>query len=88
MPRAQRLLQPSDVQLGLESRQAPLLAQRLGSRRSRRRLVHVGLIDLDIVEPDDRIELHRRVVGALAHHLPVDLAVRRHIDDEVAAILA
>ena len=46
--------------------------------------VHVGLLDLDIVEPGQRIELDRAHLGALADHLLVDLAVGRHVDDDVA----
>ena len=46
--------------------------------------VHVGLLDLDIVQADDRIELDRAHLGALAHDLLVHLAVGRHVDDDVA----
>ena len=47
--------------------------------------MHVRLSDLDVIEADDRIDFDRMRFGALADHLPVDLAFRRHIDDEIAA---
>ena len=50
-----------------------------------RRIVHVRLGDLDVIEADDRIDLDRMRLGALAHNLTVDLAFRRHVDDEIAA---
>ena len=50
-----------------------------------RRLVHVRFGDLDVVEADDRIDLDRMRLRALADHLPVDLAFGRHVDDEIAA---
>ena len=65
---------------------APLLAQSLlQPPKIARRLVHVGLGDLDVVEADDRIDLDRMAFGALADDLPMDLAFGRHVDDEIAA---
>ena len=46
-----------------------------------------GSRDLDIVQADDRIDLDRMRLGALAHDLTVDLALGRHVDDEIAADL-
>ena len=45
----------------------------------------IGFADLDVVQTHDRIDLDRVRVGLLAHHLAVDLALRRHVHDEVAA---
>ena len=65
--------------------EAPLLLQRLlQALQVAGRVVHVGLGDLDVVQLHDRIDLDRAHLGALAHHLLVDLAVLRHVDDEVA----
>ena len=50
-----------------------------------RRLVHVRLGDLDVIEADDRIDLDRMRLRALAHDLPMNLAFGRHVDDEIAA---
>ena len=46
--------------------------------------VHVGLGDLDIVQAHDRIERDRAHLGALAHDLPVHLALGRNVDHDVA----
>ena len=45
----------------------------------------IGLADLDVVQPHDRVDLDRVRVGFLAHDLAMDLALGRHVDDEVAA---
>ena len=47
--------------------------------------MHVRLADLDVVEAHDRIDLDRMRFGALADHLPVDLALGRHINNKIAA---
>ena len=63
-----------------------MLAERLlQAAKIARRLVHVRLGDLDVIEAHDRIDLDRMGLGALAHDLPVDLAFGRHVDDEIAA---
>ncbi len=49
--------------------------------------MHVGLGDLDIMQPHDGIDLDGVRLGALAHDLPVNLALRRHVDNQVAADL-
>src|SRR5208337_1545971 len=65
---------------------APLLCERLlQAAEVAGRLAQVRLADLDVMQPHDRVDLDRMLLGALAHHLPVDLALRRHVDDEVAA---
>ena len=48
------------------------------------RLVHVGLVDLDIAELDGGVALDDAVARRLAHDLRVDHRVLRHVDDEVA----
>ncbi len=64
---------------------APVLHQhRLQPVEIAERLVHVGLVDLDIAELDGRIALDDAVVGRLAHDLRVDDGVLRHVDDEIA----
>ena len=87
LPRAQRLLQASEGrEIGVRFGDVPLLAQSLlQPAEIARRLVHVRLGDLDVVEAHDRVDLDRMSLGALAHNLPVDLAFRRHVDDEIAA---
>ena len=45
--------------------------------------MHVGLCDLDVVQPHDGVDLDRMGLGALAHDLPMHLAFRRHVDDEI-----
>ena len=47
--------------------------------------MHVRLGDLDVIEADDRIDLDRMRLRALADDLPMDLAFGRHVDDEIAA---
>ena len=49
-----------------------------------RRVAHVGLADLDVVQADDRVDLDRVRVGLLPDDLPVQLALRRHVHHEVA----
>ena len=48
------------------------------------RLVHVGLLDLDIAKLHGRVALDDAVARRLAHDLRVDHRVLRHVDDEVA----
>ena len=43
----------------------------------------VGLLDLDQVEANHRIDLDRVRVGLLAHDLAVNLALRRDVDHDV-----
>ena len=66
--------------------QLPLALERLleaeqiaGRRGELRRL------DLDVVEPDHRVEVELADVEALPHDLPVDLALGRDVDHDVAA---
>ncbi len=77
-PGAQRLLQPGqDREIGVRFGEAPLLAQSLlQATHIARRLVHVRLGDLDVIEADDRIDLDRMRLRALADDLPVNLASR------------
>src|SRR6185312_13238218 len=73
-------------EIGIRLGEAPLLAQRLlQPAEIARRLVHVGLGDLDVMEAHDRIDFDRMALGALAHDLPMDLALGRHVDDQIAA---
>ncbi len=46
-------------------------------------LVHVGLLDLDVVKPRGRIHFDVAHLGGLAHHLLVHLGFGRHVDDDV-----
>ena len=87
LPRAQRLLQAGKRgKIGVRFGKAPLLAERqLHAAKIARRLVHVRLGDLDVIEADDRIDLDRMRLGALADDLTMDLAFGRHVDDEIAA---
>ena len=75
-------------EIGMRIRDAPLFGERLlQAAKVARRVLHVRLADFDIVQPDDRIDVDRVLLGALAHDLAVDLALRRHVDDELAANL-
>ena len=87
LPRAQRLLKASERRkIGGRLRESPLLAQSLlQTPEIARRLVHVRLGDLDVIEADDRIDLDRMRLGALAHDLPVNLTFGRDVDDKIAA---
>ena len=89
LPRAQCLLQADERrEIGVRFANAPLLVQRLlEATKITGRLVHVRLGDLDVIEADDRIDLDRMGLRALADDLPVDLAFGRHVDDEIAANL-
>src|SRR6188472_1362646 len=68
----------------MEVLQAPLVRQgleqprRVAPRRSER-----GLLHRDRVEADDGIDGDLARVGLLPHDLPVDLALRRHVDHDV-----
>ena len=65
--------------------QVPLPGQRVAEPlQVAARLEHVGRLHFDVVEPRSRIELDVAVLGILAHDLSVHLALRRHIDDEIA----
>src|SRR6185369_16402499 len=48
------------------------------------RRMHIGLGDLDVMEADGGVELDRDRLDRLAHDLAMDLAVSRHVDDDVA----
>ena len=81
-----RLERPDDLEVGLEPGQLPLALERLeqpGEVAGRRR--ELGRRDLDVVEPDDRVDRERPDVEALAHDLAVDLALGRDVDEHVAA---
>ena len=89
--RAQRLLQAARARrkLGVRVRDAPLRVERLlQAAEVAGGIVHVGFGDLDIVQAHDRIDVDRMRLGALAHDLAMNLAFRRHVDDEIAADLA
>ena len=88
-PARNALCKPTSVaRSACVSPNAPLLVQRLlEATKITGRLVHVRLGDLDVIEADDRIDLDRMGLRALADDLPVDLAFGRHVDDEIAAIV-
>ena len=76
------------VRLGRESRESPLALERFREPlQVATRVGEIGLAHLDVVEPHDRVDLDRMRVGLLAHHLAVQLALGRHVDDEIAADL-
>ncbi len=52
--------------------------------RSPDRRRELGRCHLDVVEPDDRVDLEVPDLDALAHDLAMDLALRRHVDERVA----
>ena len=83
---AQRLLQArEDVIVDREPGQLPFALECLAqSAEVARRRGEVGLLDLDVVEPDDGVDLDRVRVGLLAHDLPVHLALGWHVDHELA----
>ena len=86
-PLAQRPLQRSRSTCGStgESREPPVALERLAQAlQVAARVGEVGLAHLDVVQPHDRIDLDRVRVGLLAHDLAMQLALRRHVDDEVA----
>ena len=78
-PSRRRALQAlQDVQVGGEVVEAPLLVERVGQALEiAARIVHVRLRDLDVVQPDRRIDGVVPRLGALAHDLFVDLALGR-----------
>ena len=64
---------------------APLRGQRLlQAPEVARGVVHVGLGDLDIMQANDRIDVDRMRLRALADDLAMHLALGRHINDEIA----
>ena len=83
---AQRALQALErAQVDGEVAEAPLAGKRFRHALEIAALaVHVGLLDLDEMEPDGGVELDGADLGPLAHHLLVDLALGRHVDDDIA----
>ena len=49
-----------------------------------RGVVHVGLRNLDVAQSDERVDANRVHLRTLADDLPMHLAVRRNVDDDVA----
>jgi hypothetical protein len=49
-----------------------------------RRCVHVGFLDLDIVQMNDGIQGNDPALGGFAHHLAMHLAARGYVDNQVA----
>ena len=83
---AQRRLQPlQHVQVAAEAGQLPLALQGLlETLQIARGIVHVGLAHLDVVQARHRIQRDGSRLGLLADDLPVHLAGRRHVHDQVA----
>ncbi len=76
------------VEIRLESRQLPLALERLEQPpQVTRRRGEVRRGDLDVVQADDRVDEERPDIEVLAHDLAVDLALRRDVDQDVAADL-
>ena len=68
--------QPLQMMVALECPHQPVgIAQRL---------MHVRLLDLDVIEPRRQIARDVAGLGALPHHLRVDGDVGRNVDDEIA----
>ena len=86
---AQRALQRAQhVEFDAEPGELPLALQRLEqATQVARRVVHVRLADLHIVQAHQRIEVDLAHLGSLAHHLTMHLARRRHIDHHIGADL-
>ena len=77
-----------DGKIGGRAGHAPLLGQRLlQAPEVARGLAHVRLADRDRMQTHDGIDDDRPLLRWLPHHLTMDLALGRHIDDEVAADL-
>ena len=78
------LYRTQDSWIDREITQSPLALERVeqpGEVAPRRG--QLRLLDLDVVEADDRIDGDRARVGFLAHDLPVHLALGRHVDHRV-----
>ena len=75
-----------EAQIRVEAAELPFPFERLQQPGGVAGLVrHARSVELDVVELDDRVDLEvADLVGRLAHHLAVDLAVGRHVDDHVA----
>ena len=81
-----RLERADHVEVGFEAGQAPFPLECLEQPdRSPEGEASSGRIDLDIVEPDDGIDVEVADVEALADDLAVDLTLGRYIDDHIAA---
>ena len=85
-PRPQRLLEAGKhLGITLEAGELPLPLECVAQATEvTRRRGQVGLLDLDVVEPDDRVDRDRMGIRFLADDLAVDLALGRHIDHELA----
>ena len=80
-----RLQSVQHFEVATEALQPPLEIQGLfQTPQITSRVVHVGLLHLDVVHAYRRIQLDVVNLGAFAHHLPVDLALGRYVDDEIA----
>ena len=86
---AQRALQRAQhVEFDAEPGELPLALQRLEqATQVARRVVHVRLADLHIMQAHQGIEVDLAHLGGLAHHLAMHLARRRHIDHHIGADL-
>ena len=73
-----------DGRVGVEPVELPLRRERLPhTPQVTRRDPQLGARDLDVVEPHDRVDLDGMCVRFLADDLAVELALGRHIDDDV-----
>ena len=79
------LQQRQQRQIATEPGEAPFELERVEQPpQVAGRILHVRLLHLHVVQAYHRIQLDVAVVGFLAHHLPVHLAVRRHVDHHIA----
>ena len=76
-----------EAQIRAETIEPPFTLQSLQQPCEVARLVrHARPVELDVEELHQRVDLEvADLVGRLAHHLPVNLAVGRHVDDDIAA---
>src|SRR6185437_296344 len=79
-----RLQTLQHVQVAAEAGQFPFALQGfLETLQVARRIVHVGLAHLDVMQARHRIEGYGPCLGLLADDLPVYLAGRRHVHHQV-----
>ena len=73
------------AQVGLNLGQRPLRLERgLHPLKIAGRVMHIGLGHVDINEADSRVQPNVAHFRPFAHHLAVDLAFRRDVDDQIA----
>ena len=75
-------------QVGRKIGQLPLALQRVvHPAKIPRRIVHIGLLHLHIMQTDNGMQLDRTHIRFLAHDLAMHLAGGRHVDDNIGQYL-